>query len=825
MKTKPKHSKEESASPYFGATSVPLHSRDEAPSKRRTNSTPRSPQLKRSSSKSGRLAVDAKATTKVNAACGRARQRPNQNSGKLDARKKSASSSSRRESGKVATALRRSRPQEAPVNSDDDAPSSTGQLYESIGASPSAVALQSQTSDGEYFLPDWSVSSEAPPAIHRTGFPLNRPSSELRRNLLNANSSSDAVPHTTDRTLREHMDMSSSWTPQSQKPLLWGISPKAAPKHPKDSSATPSTVRCYSQYHMASSTSSSLLFGAPYQVQQQRKAARTAPSDLNPENFYPPILMRPPSDRHQRTEDSCNASRQLRSRFDVANGDVAATSGKRGDFLKLCGGSITWLNDSRADDISPLAAQRSSRAVDAGSLGTLSSAFFSTTSRSPPQSLFRVPMSMSPCATPRNTRNGFDRGSVVWKFVYGTDKDGDDEESPLASGRHWTGAAGRRGTGGLYQSPFHSATGPLPLSESDPNGGEAGADERPAQRHGNVSSLYGCMLDGAALVSSSSSDDGVGADEDHDYRISSSTRPGQRCTLESKRAMSVLAWMMKTGKSRLCGKGGGTRGGSDNDDEDSEDAERRQRFSPTSASKREGCGATAHRSDVDSHRSEVVVRNDTGSDESADAEGDSEGNPTSPSRQTVLQRILSGMGKPSDPKEVDEEVAVQEERSTPRIAPSLPSRSGAGRGSRNAHQRVIPAVADCKRPVSVHYYGSPRANMTPPAGYQGWCAGYGAQAAAYLHSRCIYQPLSRSPSPQNENGWNAQLAEFISPSTHIGCGAYASPAPHTVPVACRSLPLMFRQTVTTMAVHELLGLDPEAEIIFVKSPVWKHLPR
>ncbi|CAJ1991419.1 hypothetical protein conserved [Leishmania donovani] len=820
-----KHSKEETASPYFGATSVPLHSRDEVPSKRRKNSKPRSPKLKRSSSKSGRLAVEAKAATKANAACGKARQRPNQNSGKLDARKKSSSSPSRPESGKVAAVLRRPRPQEAPVNKDDDAPSSAGQLFESIGASPSVVALRSQTSDGEYFLPDWSVSSEAPPAIRRTGFPLNRPSSELRRNSLNANSSSNAVPRTTDRTLREYMDMSSSCAPQSQKPLLWGASPKAAPKHTKGSSASPTTVRCYSQYHMASSTSSLLPFGAPYQVQQQRKVARTAPSDLSPENFYPPLFMGPPSDRHQRTVDSCDASRQLRSRFKVANGDVVATSGKRGDFSKLCSGSIAGFHDSHTDDISPLAAQRSSRAVDAGSLRTLSSAFFSTTSRSLPQSLFRVPMSMSPSATLRSTTNGFDRGSAVWKSMYGTDKNGDDEESPLASGGHRTGAAGQRGTGGRYQSSFHSATGLLPLSESDPNGGGTGADERPAWHHGKVSSLYGCMLDGAAVVSSSPSDDGGGADEDHDYWTSSGTHPGQRCTLERKRTMNVLAWMKKTGKSRPCGKTGGTRGGSDSDDEDNADAERRQSLSPTSTPKREGCGTTAHRSEADSHRDEVVVRNDAGSDEDADAERDSEGNLASLSQQTALQRILSGMWKPSDPKEVDEAAAVQEERPTQRIEPSLPYRSGAGRGSSNAHQKVSPAVADCRRPVSVHYHGSPRASMTPPAGYRGWCAGHGAQAAAYLHNRGIYQPLSLSPSPQNANGWRAQLVESTLPSTHIGCCAYTSPTPHTVPVACRSLPLMFRQTVTNMAVHELLGLDPEAEIIFVESPVWKHLPR
>ncbi|CBZ29273.1 hypothetical protein, unknown function [Leishmania mexicana MHOM/GT/2001/U1103] len=822
MKAQRKHSKEESAPPYFGTTSVALHSREEMPPKRSKNSKPRSPQLKkRSSSKSSRLAVEAKATTKANTACGKARQGPNQNSGKRDPHTKS--SPPRRESGKVAIVLRGSRPQDAPTKNDEDAPSSTSPLFEPIGASPFVVPERSQASDGEYFLPDWSVSSEAPPAIHRAGFPLNRPSSELRRNSLNANSSSNAVPHTIDGTLREYMDMSGSWALQSQKAFLWGTSPKAAPKRPKGSSANPSTVRCYSQYPMACSDSSSLLLSAPYQVQPRRKVARTAPSDLNPENFYPPFLMGPPSDHHQRTVGSCNASRQLRSRSGVANGDVAATSSKREGFLKLCSDSITGFNDSHADDVSPLPTQRTSRAVDAASLRTLSSAFFSTTSRSPSQSLFRAPMSMSPYATVCSTTNGFDKGSVVWKSMYGTDKDGDDDESSLVPGRHGTGAAARRGTGCRYPTSFHSSTGLLPLSASDPNGGGAGAEERPARRHGNVSSLYGCLLDGAAVVLSSSSDDGGVDAKDHDYRTSSSTPPGQCGTLERKRTMNAPGWMMKTGKSRPCGKRGGTRGGSDSDSDD-EDVERRQSLSPTSTSKRKGRGKTAHRSDVDSHRDEVAVRNDTNSDEDADAEGDSEGSSTPPSRQTALQRILSGMEKPSHSEEVDKEVAVQEERPTLRISPSLPSRSGACRGSSNVHHRVSPAVTDCRRPVSVHYYGPLRANMMPPGSYRGLCAGHGAQAAAYLHSRGIYQPLSLSPSPQNESVWHAQLADFTSPSTNMSCGAYTSPAPGIVPAVCRSSPPMFRQTVKTVAVHELLGLDPEAEIIFVKSPVWKRLP-
>ncbi|GET91222.1 hypothetical protein, unknown function [Leishmania tarentolae] len=807
MKTKKTHSTAKSASSPRGTVSVALHSAEEEILKPRKSSKFRSLSRKCSSVVLSEASVEDNASTKAHATGDEPRQRSGQKPGKRDTRKKSSKLPCRSGGGKATTALRASPPQEAFVNSDDNALSLTAQLLESADSTLSVVALQSQMSDDEYFLPGLNEDSDAALSLCQTADPLDGPSGEPHRNSLTAKRSTKTVPCRTEESLREHTDRRSSGPPKSQKPFLQGIDPKLAPIWKKGSNASTSTVRSYSQHHMESSNSSSPQFSGPYPSQHQRKASHTPLSDLASENFDPLLFMGPLSDHRKRTLDGVEVSKQLRSPLEVANVDVAVISSMLVDY------------------------PRSSRTFDVDSLRTLPSIFGTHPSRSSRQSAFLLPMDISPHTTFHGTTNSLPRGSVMWTSMYGTGN-GDNEENLLVLVRHAKdGAASPRVPSGFYQSFFDSVSGLAPLSDSDPNGSNEDADERLAQCHGRVSSLYGPMLNVVTVESSCSSDDENNNGKADSYQTAWSADTGQNLTLGRTTTMTAFDWAMIGGKSRPCNKGSITHGGSGSDDEDNAEngkdddgAGCQQRVFPILKWNRKSCGTMTHREDVGSHRSEVVAPSSTSSDDEADAEGNGEGNPTPPSQQTDSQHGPTCIEILSDSKVGDNEVAVHEERSSPRIAPSPPPRGGNGNCNGNACERVAPTIVHCSKPVFLRQYGHLRPNMMPPADGGGWCAGRGAQAAAHLQNLGCAQPRSATLSPPNEKGWYEQLAHFTFPSSGNSCDSYTRPAPATAPVACGPSQPMLWHTVNIKSVHELLGLDPDAEINFAESPVWENLP-
>nr|CAJ2478442.1 unnamed protein product [Leishmania braziliensis] len=918
MDAKHRHSEEELVSPYYSVMPAPLQGTEEVLKKRRWNHIPSSPSLKRSAGRWSRPAVEADATATSMVATGKARQPTSQKSSKLVFQGNSSASPSSRGIGEVMTALQESPGQEAPFNDDDGAPSSTDPLFESSRASSSVVALPSGTSDGGYFLPEWSIVSETAPVASRTVVPLKCPPSEPRCH--SCNSASSAVPHVSGEPFRERMDRRSSCTQQSHNPCVRDTSPQSGQEWVCSSSAIPSPPRSHSQYYMTSSNSSSLRFGTPYQFQaqqkeqhrEQRRVASMAPPELNPEEFTRMFPMEPFRNPHGGPVDICEALRAPRSRFGAVNGVVPATIIKRGDSSKLSNySSITCFNGGHTDSASPLRERQRCQPVDAAPLGVPSAAGIPIASRPAPPSFHRVLVSINRRTPLRSATSGFESGSLVWQSMYGTNNDRNGEWSSTELERQGMSTAGRSVVCGGYQSFFHSTTGGhLTLSESDPSGGGAGADENPARRCGEASSLYGRTPNSVAVVSSPVSGDEGGNedsedvreqctsdkrvsleasprphdtsplqngpisvrsflygsgfesckhlapkssmtsaafmrqsgifggstlhddsnDEDDGYRVSPSTDSSQCCTLDRKGTMTAFGWVMETGKGRLRNKEGGTRGDcASDDDEDGniaedkeddvdgdDDANRRLSSTLTCISRCNSHSKTAH------HNSKVMVRSNANSDEDADEDGDGEDGPTSQSRQTALERIQSDKEELSDSSEADDKVEVREGRPAVDTVPSLPPGGG---GSSNVYRRVGPSVANYRRSIPIHYYVSPRANVIPPTGYPGRCAGCGAHAAAYLHNCGCYQRLNLARSRQDERNWHAQPTGFVSSSPTNSSGEYTSSSAGTTPVTYESTPPMFRRTATSTMVHKLLGLDPEAEIIRVRSPLWWCLPR
>ncbi|KAG5497039.1 hypothetical protein GH5_01565 [Leishmania sp. Ghana 2012 LV757] len=925
MNAKHRHSAEVPASPHHKAMPAALHSGDEVLAKKSKNKTARSPPVKRTSAPSDRARDEVDAKTTPKSAPWKARKPSNRKSSGQDVSKSSLRSLPGRGHGRTETTLRGSQRQDVPFHDGGDASSLTDYVLDSSRGSAPRIAQPSEMSGGGYFLPGWSIGSEVAPAVCGAGFPLKRPSSERCRHprgaVSSSSSSSNAVPPMPEEHSRGPMDVSSSWTPPSQKSHLRGAGPQAAQRRMSGSSAACSAVFGHSQCYMTSSYSSSLRFSSPSKLQkqqsgrqqQQRKIAGIAPPNLNPKDFYPMLIMGPLSDPHRGTVDRCEALQPMRSRFGTVNGAVPAAVSPWADSSKLRSGNIARLNVVHPGNPSPLRAQQSRRAVDEASLPTRPGVGVLTVSQSPLQSFFWASISTRHRTTLSSATNGFDRGSMVLPLMYGTGKDGS-EEGSLGLGRHETGPAGQSVPGDGYHSFFCSAAGPLPVSESHPKGGGAGAAEKSAPRRDQVHSLYGCMRNGVAVVSSVLSDDEDGGEDGEDERgqhkdnenVKPATSPqwlvasavqnerisarnsmcssafvssGQLVpkssnaaaalarkysifgssawhgdgqggdgddqtsrstdsrgspTLYRKSTMNALRWMVEAGKGRLGTKKGGTCGDSDSDNEDSvkgdEDsvdgdgeAERRRRVSLARALGCAGLGKAAYGTGVDAHTIEVVGQSNTCSDEDADEAGDGECDPASQSRQAALECILPDMEKLSDLSEADEEVAVQEKQPALHTTPLLPfAGGGGGRGSCNAYQRTCRVVSHSRRPVFVHYCAQPRADIMLPAGFPGWSTGCGARAAVHLRNYGGCE--QRSLSPQNENDGHEQLADFISPLTTNGSGACSIPSADAAPVACESPCPIFRQTMTTVPVHELLGLDPEFEIIRVKSPVWWRLP-
>ncbi|KAG5472108.1 hypothetical protein CUR178_02780 [Leishmania enriettii] len=924
MNAKQRHSAEVPASPHHKAIPAALQSGNEVLAKKSNNRSARSPPVKRTSAPSDRACgeVNAKATPK--SALWKARRPSNRKSSGQDVSKSSLLSLPGRGHGRTDTALRGSQRQDVPFHDGGGASSLTDDVLDSSRGSAPRIAQPSEMSGGGYFLPGWSIGSEVALTVCGAGFPLKRPSSERCRHPRGAassssSSSSNAVPPMPEEHFLMPMDVSSSWTPPSQKSHLRGAGPQVAQRRMSGCSA----VFGHSQCYMTSSYSSSHQFSSPSKLQQQqngrqqqqRKMARIPPPNLNPKDFYPMLIMGPLSDPHLGTVDRCEALQPMRRRFGTVNGAVPAAISPWVDSSKLRSGNIARLNVVHPGDASPLRAQQSRRAVDEASLPTRPGVGVLTVSQSPLQSFFWAPMSTRHRTTLSSATNGFDRGSMVLQLMYGTGKDGS-EEGFLGLGRHETGPAGQSVADGGYHSFFCSAAGPLPVPESHPKGGGAGAAEKSAPRRDQVHSLYGCMRNGVAVVSSVLSDDEDGGEDGEDERgqhkdsgnvkpvtspqwlvasavqndrisarnsvcstafvssgqlvpkssnvaaalarkpstfgsgawhddgdvqggdgddqMSRSTDSRGTPTLYRKNTVNALRWMVEAGKGRPGTKKGGTCGdsGSDNEgsvegDEVSVDgdgeAERRRRVSLAPASGCAGLGKTAYGTGVDAHTIEVVGQSNTCRDEDADEVGDGECDPASQSRQAALERILPDMEKLSDLSEAEEEVAVQEKQPALHTTPLLPFAGGGGsRGSSNAYQRTCRVVSHSRRPVFVHCCAQPRADIMLRAGFPGWSTGCGARAAVHLRNYGGSEP--RSLSPQNENDGHEQLADFISPLTTNVSGACSISSVAAAPVACESPCPIFRQTMTTVPVHELLGLDPESEVIRVKSPVWWRLP-
>ncbi|KAG5471435.1 hypothetical protein LSCM1_01523 [Leishmania martiniquensis] len=912
-------------------TPVALQSGDEVRPTKSKIRAPRSPPVKLPLVPSNQRTddIDVKKTSTTAPWC--ARKASSRKASRQDDHKKPSLSPLRCRGGSTSLALRGSRWQDVGSNNGGDAPILTDYVLESSWASASGAPPKTETSDGGYFFPGWSINSEVALALVGPLSPLKHPSSEPHRHPRDAASRSSggsAVPHMPEE-LRGPMEMSSSWALQSQMSRRRGAGPQAAQRQMSGSSAVSSTVFGDSQCCMEGSHASSLRFSGlcklaqqrnEQQQQQQRTMAGIAPPRLNPKHLHPMLLIGPLSDPYRGTVGRCNALQPMRSRLSTVGGAVPATTSPWGDSSKFRSGSIANLNSGHTGDASPLRAPHSSRAMGEASLPMRPAISSLTASQSPLQSFFCASMSTRCRTGICSADKGFNRESMRLPSIYGAGNGGD-AGSSHCWGEQETGAAGQSVAGGGYHSFFRSAAGPLPVFECDQNGDGAGDAEKSSRRRDTGHSLYGCMRDEVAVAFSSSSDEegeeegGAGEEErgrlkrgqsdgvatgprnvaaallqgewmsarnsvdgrafesagqlapksskvgaaftrqsslfgssgrhgDGDAHNSNSdsqalTRTGScQCYPRGREGtMNARKWMMEAGKDWLPNRKDGTRGDGGSDDGDSavekndnvdgdDDDEHQQRISPTDSSRCVCLERTAHDTDIDFQNMEGVGQSRACSDEDADEGGDGECGPEPQSRHSALEHVVSGMKRLSGLGGADKDVAVQGRQFSLHAAPLLPfsgGSGGGGRGGSSTFRTTCLAVAYNSRPAVAHYCAPPPLAATMlPRGYAGWSTGCGARAAAHLR-RC-HGCQQRCPSPPKEDDWHEQLTDFISPPTTAGSCACTTPSSGAALATCESPCFIYRQTVTTVAVHELLGLDPESEILRVKSPVWGLLP-